>query len=587
MAKNIIFHEDARHTLKRGADKLADAVKVTMGPKGRNVVLDKGFGAPTITNDGVTIAKDVELEDKLENLGAEIVKEVAEKTNDAAGDGTTAAVVLTNAIITEGLKNVTAGANPLALKRGIEKGLAQVVESLKGMAKQISTREEIAQVATISAESKEIGNLIAEVMEEVGKDGVVTIEESKTFGLEKEIVKGLQFDRGYISPYMITDAERMKAVYEDPYVLVTDQKISAINEMVPVLEKVAQSGKKELVIIAEDVDGDALATLVVNKLRGTFNTLAIKAPGFGDRKKELLQDIAVVTGAQLISEETGTKFENVTMEMLGSARRVVATKEDTTIVEGKGDRETIDARVRQIRQEMEATESDFDKEKLQERLAKLSGGVAVLKVGAATEVEQKAKQHKTEDALSATRAAIEEGIVPGGGVALLRATATMHGLRTELVGDEKTGLQILARALESPIRQIAENAGVDGAVVAQKVKEHTPAASGTGGPPSTDIPVEGGAEDVATPVSGENSPNPDYAAEHSNPAENGFGFNAETGQYEDLLQAGIVDPTKVIRSSLEHAVSAASMFLTTEAVVADIPEEKKNNPPAPDFSQGY
>ena len=530
MAKQIKFQEEARKKIKAGADKLANAVKVTLGPKGRNVVLDKGFGAPTITNDGVTIAKEIELEDKIENLGAEILKEVAEKTNDVAGDGTTTAVVLAQSIISEGLKNVAAGANPLALRRGIEKGVGKVVEELKKMAKTVTAKEERAQVATISAESKEIGDLIAEVMEEVGKDGVITVEESKTFGLQKEIVKGLQIDRGYVSPYMITDPERMEAIYNEPFILITDKKISALNEIVPILEKVAQSGKKELVIIAEDIEGEALATLVVNKLRGIFNTLAIKAPGFGDRKKEILDDIAVVTGAEVISEEKGLKLENIETSMLGSARRIVSTKENTTIIEGKGEKENIEVRVSQIKKELEASDSEFDKEKLQERLAKLVGGVAVIKVGAATEVEQKAKQHKTEDALAATKAAVEEGIVPGGGVALLRASLVLEGLDIE--GDEKTGANILKRVLEEPIRQIAQNAGIDGAVVAQKVKE----------------------------------------------AEEGFGFNAETLNYEDLMKSGIVDPTKVVRSALENAASAAGMFLTTEVVVAEKAEEK--NPPA-------
>jgi len=528
MAKQINFQEEARKKLKSGADKLANAVKVTLGPKGRNVVLDKGFGSPTITNDGVSIAKEIELEDKIENLGAEIVKEVAEKANDVAGDGTTTAVLLAQAIIKEGLKNVASGANPLAIKRGIEKGVKKVVEALRAMKKDIKAKEEKAQVATISAESKEIGNLISEVMEEVGRDGVITVEESKTFGLEKEIVKGLQFDRGYVSPYMITDTERMEAVYEDPYILITDRKISALNEILPVLEKIAQSGKKELVIIADEIEGEALATLVVNKLRGTFSALAVKAPGFGDRKKEMLQDIAVVTGGELISEEVGLKLENVELNMLGSARRVVATKENTTIIEGRGDKEKIEARISQIKKELEASDSDFDKEKLQERLAKLAGGVGVIKVGAATEVEQKAKQHKIEDALAATRAAVEEGIVPGGGVALLRASFSLE--KEEVEGEEKVGLEILKRALEEPIRQIAKNAGVDGAVVAQKVKESK---------------------------------------------EQGFGFNAETLKYENLMDSGIVDPTKVVRSALENAASAASMFLTTEAVVVEKPEEKK------------
>jgi len=537
MAKQILYKEEARKKLKIGVDKLANAVKVTLGPKGRNVVLDKGFGAPTITNDGVSIAKEIELEDKIENLGAEIVKEVAEKANEVAGDGTTTAVVLAQSIISEGLKNVAAGANPLALRRGIEKGIKKIVEELKKMAKKITTREEIAQVATISAEDKEIGNLIAEVIEEVGKDGVVTVEESKTFGLQKEIVKGLQFDRGYISPYMVTDPERMEAVYEDPYILITDRKIAALNEIVPVLEKIAQTGKKELVIIAEEIEGDALATLVVNKLRGTFNALAVKAPGFGDRKKEMLQDIATVTGGTVISEEAGLKLENVELDQLGSARKVVSTKENTTIIEGKGKKEDIDARISRIKKEIEEADSEFDKEKLQERLAKLSGGVAVIKVGAATEVEQKAKQHKTEDALSATRAAIEEGVVPGGGVALLRASLSLDELNLE--GDENTGINILKNALEAPVKQIAENAGIDGAVVVQKIKE----------------------------------------------GKEGFGFNAQTLKYEDLLASGIVDPTKVVRSSLQNAGSAASMLLTTECVVAERPEEEKKG--SPDIPSEY
>jgi len=525
MPKQIKYSEEARKKLKIGVDKLANAVTVTLGPKGRNVVLDKGFGAPTITNDGVTIAKEIELEDKIENLGAEILKEVAEKTNDVAGDGTTTAVLLAQSIITEGLKNVTAGTNPLAIKRGLDRGFQVVVENLKKISKPIQTKEEISQVATIAAENPEIGNLIAKVMEEVGKDGVITVEESKTFGLQKEIVKGLQFDKGYISPYMITNVERMEAVYEDPYILVTDRKISALAEILPAMEKIAQSGRKELVIIADEVEGDALATLVVNKLRGVFNTLAVKAPGFGDRRKEMLQDIAVVTGAQVISEEVGLKLENIQINQLGSARKVISTKENTTIIEGKGKKEEIDARIKQIKKEMAETESEFDKEKLQERLAKLAGGVAVIKVGAATEVEQKGKQHKTEDALSATRAAIEEGIVPGGGVALLRCQEVLD--KVELLGEEKIGLNILKRALEEPIRKIAQNAGIDGAVAAAEVKK------------------------MAT----------------------NEGFNAQTMEYEDLVKSGIIDPTKVVRTALQNAVSAASMLLTTETVVAEKPEK--------------
>ncbi|XOB41924.1 MAG: chaperonin GroEL [Candidatus Nealsonbacteria bacterium] len=527
MAKQISYQETARRKLKIGADKLANVVKVTLGPKGRNVVLDKGFGAPTITNDGVSIAKEIELEDKIENLGAEIIKEVAEKTKDVAGDGTTTATLLAQAIITEGLKNVTAGTNPLAIKRGIEKSTKVIVDFLKKISRSISGREEIAQVATISAEDSEVGQLIAQAMEEVGKDGVITVEESKTFGIQKEIVKGLQFDRGYISPYMITDTERMEAIFEDPHILITDKKISSLQDILPVLEKIAQTGKKELVIIADEVEGDALATLVVNKLRGIFNTLAIKSPGFGDRKKEMLEDIAIVTGGQVISEEVGLKLDKIEMKMFGHARKVISTKENTTIIEGKGEKGDIEARVSQIKKQIKENESEFDKEKLQERLAKLAGGVAVIKVGAATEVEQKARQHKTENALSATRAAVEEGIVPGGGVALLRALKSLEELKTK--DEEKIGIAILKRALEEPIRQIAQNAGKDSSVVAAEV------------------------------LKGEGS----------------FGYNAATDTYEDLMKAGIVDPTKVVRSALENAVSAASMFLTTEAVVAELPEEKE------------
>ena len=507
---------------------MANAVKVTLGPKGRNAVLEKGYGAPTITNDGVTIAKEIELEDKIENVGAEIIKEVASKTNDVAGDGTTTATLLCQAIVGEGLKNVTAGANPLAIRRGLEKATKEVIKSLREMSKQVTGREEMVQVATISAEDPELGNLIAEIMEEVGKDGVVTVEESQAFGIQKEIVRGLQFDRGYISPYMITDAERMEAVYEDAPIFITDRKLTALTEILPVLEKVASTGKKELMIIAEEVEGDALATLVVNKLRGTFNALAVKAPGFGDRRKEMLQDIATVTGGQVASEELGMKLENVGLNVLGHARRVVAAKENTTIVEGKGKKEDIDARIKQIKRQIEDSTSDFDKEKLQERLAKLSGGVAVIKVGAATEIEQKLRQHKTEDALAATRAAVEEGIVPGGGVALLRAAQKLNLKLDDL--EERVGISILKRALEEPIRQIAQNAAQDGAVVASEVLKH----------------------------------------------EGSFGYNAATDVYEDLLKAGIVDPTKVVRSALENAVSAASVLLTMETVIADKPEEKKS-----------
>ena len=527
MAKQIKYSEEARQKMKQGADKLANAVKVTLGPKGRNVVLDKGFGSPIITNDGVSIAKEIELSDKIENLGAEIVKEVAEKTNDLAGDGTTTATLLVQAIITEGLKNVTAGANPLAIKRGLDKGVEAIVASLNVIKKDVVSKAEKAQIATISAESKEIGDLIADVMEEVGKDGVVTIEESKAFGLNKEIVKGMQFDKGYVSAYMVTDAERMEAVYEDCHILIADRKISSIQEILPILEKVAQTGRKEIVIIADEVDGEALTTLVLNKLRGTFNALAIKAPGFGDRKKEMLHDIAILTGGKVISEEVGLKLENVNLDMLGQARKVVSTKENTTIIEGKGEKDDVENRIKQIKKEMETTESDFDKDKLKERLAKLSGGVAVLKVGAATEVEQKARQHKVEDALNATRAAIEEGIVPGGGVALLRCQAALENVQLE--GEEKISIDILKRVLEEPIRRIAQNAGTDGAVVVAEVKK----------------------------------------------MQLTEGYNAQTMIYEDLLKAGVVDPTKVVRSALENAVSAASMLLTTEAIVAEKPEEKK------------
>ena len=509
-----------------GLDKVANAVKVTLGPKGRNVVLGSSYGSPTITNDGVSIAKEIELEDATENIGAEIIKEVASKTNDTAGDGTTSAVVLTQAIATEGLKNVAAGANPLALRKGIIKAKDAIVSALKTMSKKISTKEEISQVATISAEDREMGDLIALAMEEVGKDGVITVEESKTFGLSKEIVKGLQFDRGYISHYMVSNTEKMEAAMEDAHILITDKKISSLQEILPLLEKIIKSGKKELVVLADDVDGDALATLIVNKLRGIFNALAIKAPGFGDKKKEMLEDIACVTGGQVISEEKGMKLENVELTMLGRARRVIATKDNTTIVEGKGEKTEIEKRISQIRANIQSATSDFDKDKFQERLAKLSGGVGVIKVGAATEVEQKAKQHKLEDALHATRAAVEEGILAGGGVALLRASLSLESLGGE--GDEKTGIAILKRAVEEPIRQIAQNAGIDGAVVLQKVKE----------------------------------------------GQGEFGFNAAKMVYEDLIKAGVVDPTKVTRTALENAVSAASMLLTTEAVISELPKKE-------------
>jgi chaperonin GroEL len=534
MAKQIKYSEIARKKLKAGVDKLANAVKVTLGPRGRNVVLDRGFGAPTITNDGVTIAKEIELEDKIENLGAEIVKEVASKTNDVAGDGTTTATVLAQSIITEGLKNVAAGANPLALKRGIEMGAKKVVDYLKKISKPVSGKDEIAKVATISAEDSELGNLIAEVIDEIGKDGVVTVEESKTFGLQKEIVKGLQFDRGYVSPYMVTNTEHMKAELEDPFILITDRKISALKDILPVLEKIAATGQKSLVVIADEIEGDALATLVVNKLRGVLNALAVKAPGFGERKKEILEDIAAVTGGKVISEEIGLKLENIELSMLGRARKVISTKENTTIVEGKGKKEDIEARITQIKNQLKETESEFDKEKLEERLAKLTGGVAVIKVGAPTEVEQKARQHKAEDALAATKAAIDEGIVPGGGVALLRAAQVLDEIKTkgedDFSRDIDTGIEILKKAIEAPVRQIAANAGVDSGVVVAKIKT------------SQEI---------------------------------GFGFNAQTLKFEDLMKSGIIDPTKVVRSALENAASAAATFLTTEAVVCELPEKKE------------
>jgi chaperonin GroEL len=535
MSKIILYSETARKKLKTGVDKLADAVKVTIGPRGRNVVLDRGFGSPTITNDGVTIAKEIELEDKTEGLGAEIVKEVASKTNEAAGDGTTTATILAQAIISEGLKNVTAGANPLSLKKGIQEATAKVAEFLKASSKPMSGRGDIAKVATISAEDEELGNIIADVINEVGKDGVVTIEESKTFGLQKELVKGLQFDKGYVSPYMITDSEHMRAELENPYILITDQKISSLKEIVPILEKVAQTGKKDLVLIADEIEGEALATLIVNKLRGVLNCLAVKAPGFGDRKKEMLQDIACLVGGKVISEDLGLSIESAELEMLGSARKITATKDDTTIVEGKGSKGETEKRISQIKNQIENTDSEFDREKLQERLAKLSGGVAVIKVGAPTETEQKSRQHKAEDALSAARAAIEEGIVPGGGVALLDATKALESMKaegkSELVKDIQTGIDILKRAIEEPIRQIARNAGVDAGVVVAKVK-------GNG--------------------------------------EYGFGFNAQTLKFENLMETGIIDPTKVVRVALENAASAAATFLTTEAVVVEKPEEKEN-----------
>lgn len=526
MAKQIAFDVDARESLKAGVDKLANAVKVTLGPKGRNVVLDKGFGSPTITNDGVTIAKEIELEDKLENVGAELVKEVASKTNDAAGDGTTTATVLAQAMITEGMKNIAAGANPVGLRRGIDLAAQRVAQHVQKLAKPVKTTDEIAQVATISAQSEEVGKLLSEAIEEVGAESPITVEQSQTMGLEKEVVKGMQFDKGYVSPYMVTNPETMEAELKDPVILLTDKKISsAQTELLPLLEQVVQSGKKDIVIIAEDVEGEALATLVVNKLRGTFSALAIKAPGFGDRRKAMLQDIAVLTGATVISEEVGLKLENATLDMLGRAEKVTATKDNTVVVGGKGKQADIDARVEQIRILMDQTDSNFDREKLQERLARLSGGVGVIRVGAATETEQKERQHRIEDALHATKAAMEEGIVAGGGVALVRAADALDKVTSKDL-DEQTGIDIVRRSLLVPLRTIAENAGLEGMVIVEEVKKR----------------------------------------------KGNEGFDAATGEYKDLVAAGIVDPAKVTRSAVQNAASIAAMFLTTEAVVTDLPE---------------
>ncbi len=542
MAKQILFDEQARNSLKRGINKAANAVKVTLGPKGRAVVLDKGFGAPTITRDGVTVAKEIELEDKIENLGAEIIKEVASKTNDVAGDGTTTATLLAQVLINEGLKNVTSGIDPIAMQKGLEKAHQKVQEELKRISEKISSKEKIAQVATISARDAEVGKLIADVIEQVGKDGVVTVEESNTLGLSSELVKGLQFDQGYISPYMITDAERMEAVMKDANILVTDQKISAIGDLLPLLEKLTKAGQKKLVIIADDVEGEALATLVVNKIRGTFESLAVKAPGFGDRKKEILKDIATVCGAEFISEELGRKLETVDLVSLGKAERVISTKETTTIVGGKGDKHEIEKRIEQIRKQIKMAESDFDREKLQERLGKLTGGVAIIKVGASTEIEQKEKQARIEDAVAATKAAIEEGIVYGGGIALARCGKVVEQFIDELDKHELAqiaGAKILLSALYAPLKQIAENAGYDGSVVLQKVLEN--------------------AKD--------------------------FGFNAETGKYQNLTESGIIDPTKVTRLALQNAVSCASMMLITSTVVGELPEEKKEKSESPEIGR--
>jgi chaperonin GroEL len=537
MSKILKFDEAARRGLEAGVNKLADTVKVTLGPKGRNVVIDKKFGAPTITNDGVTIAREVELEDPFENMGAQLVKEVATKTNDVAGDGTTTATVLAQALIHEGLRNVAAGASPMALKRGIEKAVEAAVGAIQKQAKEIDSRHEIAQVASISAADASIGEVLAEAIDKVGKDGTVTVEESNTFGLELEFTEGMQFDKGYLSPYFVTDPERQEAILEEPLILIANQKISAVHDLVPVLEKVMQTGKP-LLLIAEDVEGEALATLVVNKIRGTFTSLAVKAPGFGDRRKAMLQDLAVLTGAQVISEEIGLKLENATIDLLGTARRVIVTKDDTTVVDGGGNQEEVKGRIAQIKREIEDTDSDWDREKLQERLAKLAGGVAVVRVGAATEVELKEKKHRIEDALSATRAAIEEGIVAGGGVALVRSRAAVEKLAKSLDGDEATGARIVAHALDEPLKWIAINAGLEGAVVVRQVES------------------ESGA----------------------------VGLNASTGNFEDLVKAGVIDPAKVTRSALQNAASVAALLLTTEAVVADKPE--KSDPAAAAAAMG-
>jgi chaperonin GroEL len=523
--KELKFNEDARRALERGVNILADAVKVTLGPKGRYVVLDKKFGAPTITNDGVTIAREIEVEDVFENQGAQLVREVATSTNDVAGDGTTTATVLAQAIVKDGLRNVAAGANPMAIKRGIERAVEQVVENLKSQSKEISGKEDIARVATVSSRDREIGDVLSDAIEKVGKDGVVNVEEGQTFGLELEFTEGMQFDKGYLSPYMITDAERMEAVLEDPYILVANQKIGAVKDLLPVLEQVIQAGKP-LLIVAEDVEGESLATIVVNKLRGTFTAVAVKAPGFGDRRKRMLEDIAILTGAEVITEEMGLKLENTKIAQLGHARRVVVDKDTTTIIDGAGDSEGIKGRIKQLKAEIENTDSDFDREKLQERLAKLAGGVAVVKVGAATETEMKEKKHRVEDALQAARAALEEGVVPGGGVALVNAIDSIT--LDAYDGDERTGATIVVRSLEEPVRQLANNAGLEGSIVVDKVHN----------------------------------------------SEKGFGLNVETGEYEDLVKAGITDPTMVVRSALQNAASIAKNILTTEAIVAEAPEKQ-------------
>jgi chaperonin GroEL len=546
MPKQLVFQEDARRRLKRGVDQLADAVSTTLGPKGRNVALDKKFGAPTVTHDGVTVAKEIELDDPYENMGAQLLKEAATKTNDIAGDGTTTATVLAQTIVNEGLKNVAAGANPMLLKRGIEAATDAVANAIREMAVEINTKEEIASVAAISAQDREIGELIAEVMDKVGKDGVITVEESRGLEFETEYVEGMQFDRGYISPYFVTSQETMEAIIEDPYILIYDKKISAAADIVPILEKLIQIGKREFVIIAEDVDGEALATLVLNRLRGMLNVLSVKAPGFGDRRKAMLRDIAVLTGGTVISEETGRKLETVTLEDLGRAAKIVSSKDDTTVVDGMGDEAAIKGRIEEIRIEIENSTSDYDREKLQERLAKLSGGVAIIRVGAATEVELKEKKHRVEDALSATRAAVEEGIVPGGGVALVNAISSLDSVSLEYP-DENTGVSILRRALEAPMKKIAANAGQDGGVILSGVRQ-----------------------------------------EQEKQKNNKIGFNVMTGTYVDMIKEGIIDPAKVTKGALENAASIAAMILTTEALITDIPEENSGGMPGgmPDGGMG-
>lgn len=537
MAKKVLYNEEARAALLRGVDQLADAVKITLGPKGRNVVLDKKYGAPNIVNDGVSIAREIELKDPFENMGAQLVKEVATKTNDVAGDGTTTATLLAQSMIHEGMRNVAAGANPMVLKKGIEKAVSVLVDEIKKKSVPVDTKDKIAQVASISSADTTIGGLIADAMEKVGNDGVITVEDSKTMGTSLKVVEGMQFDRGYLSPYMVSDADKMECIMNDPYVLITDKKIPVIQDILPVLEKVVQSGK-ELLIIAEDVEGEALATLVVNRLRGTFKCAAVKAPGFGDRRKAMLEDIAILTGAQVISEDMGRKLDSVTLDDLGSAHQIRITKENTTIVGGAGDKAAIASRVEQIREQYKEATSQFDKDKLQERLAKMSGGVAVIEVGAATEVEMKDKRLRIEDALNATRAAVEEGIVAGGGTTLIDIQDKLDTIKAE--GDVKTGVNLVRHAIEAPLRQIADNAGVEGAIVAAKVRE----------------------------------------------AGNGIGYNAAEGKYEDMIAAGIVDPAKVTRSALQNAASIAALVLTTEAIVGDDPDEKQNVPPMPPMPAG-